>query len=230
MKYTNSIYTPNLTGKQGGTVFSSNQYGPYTCDRRIPVDPKTTQQQNVRAGTAAIARHWAKLTPVQRQNWCSMADNYIFEKKGKRYVLPGFYFFMKMNRNLYEVNEPILENFHPDRFSQPQIFTSFKVRLIDTPTDKDLQLIIYPPINSTTKIKLSATMPLKVTELYGTHKTRKIAVLDSSFVSGSSIKDYYLNKYPTLPESNSKAFFDIKSTNINSGISTTPISSEVYGI
>ena len=230
MKYVNSIYTPNLSGKQGNTVFSNNKYGSYSCDKNIPVDPNTEAQQKVRSGTAIIARTWATLTSLQRKEWCMKAENYPFQKKGKVYFLTGFMFFMKLNRNLYEVNEPLLEDFPAHQIISPQTFESYEVKMVDTPAGKDLLLYIYPAIEPKTKIKLFATKDIKVSEMYGTHKLYKIAVLDSTFVSGSNIKQYYIKKYNKLPGLDGKAFFDYTSVNINSGFTTLPWSCEVFGI
>ena len=230
MKYTNSIYTPNLSGKQGNIVFSSNQYGPYTADKSLPFNPNTEAQQKVRSGTASIARIWSTLTSAQRQNWCDRSKNFAFYKKGIQYFLPGFYFFMKLNRNLYEVNEPIMRDCPSFQNYIPQEFSNFQIKMVDTPAGKDLLLFIFPTINSNTKIKLFASKDVKTSEMYGTHRLYKIAILDSNFVSGSSIKDYYIKKYVNLPASNGKAFFDYISTNINSGFTSLPRSSEVFGI
>ena len=230
MKYINSIYTPNLSGKQGNIVFSNNKYGPYSCDKSIPVDPNTEAQQKVRSGTADIARTWATLTSLQRKEWCRQADNYPFQKKGNVYFLTGFMFFMKLNRNLYEVNVPILKDFPAHQNTPPQTFESYEIQMINTSAGKDLLLYISPAIESKTKIKLFATKDIKVSEMYGTHKLYKIAVLDSSFISGSSIKQYYIKKYNKLPSLGGKSFFDYVSVNINSGFTTLPRSSEVFGI
>ena len=103
MKYVDSIYATNQSGKLGGVIFSKNQYGVYICMRKIPVDPNTTAQQNTRAGTAKIARLWTTLTPVQRLNWTEQSKKYQFRKKGLPYSLTPNIFFMKLNKNLYEV-------------------------------------------------------------------------------------------------------------------------------
>ena len=102
--------------------------------------------------------------------------------------------------------------------------------MVPTPTSTDLLMVIDPAISGNTKLSLFATMPVKNSELYGTHKRFKIAVLDSSFVSGSSIKDFYFQKYNQLPETRFKVFFEIKSTNLHTGFSSTPKSCETYGL
>ena len=219
-----------MTGKQGNTVFSSNKYGPYTCERKLPLNPQTDAQQAVRNGTANIARSWAMLTPQQRAKWNDETNNYPFKKKGITYFLTGFMFFMKLNRNLHEVKEPLMKDCPSSSNIQPQPVKSFRVEMVNTPSGIDLLLFINPSIKNKTKIILSATKPVRNSEQYGTHNTYKIAVLDNSFTSGSSIKDFYLKKYLVLPSIYKKAFFDIRSININSGFSSPYLASEVFGI
>ena len=173
MKYTNSIYTTNQSGKLGAVIFSSNQYGTYNCMRKIPVDPNTPAQQTTRSGTAKIARLWTKLTPEQRLNWTLQSKKYQFSKKGKLYFLTPHIFFMKFNKNLYEVGAPLIYDFPSGVIAEPQTFSMFSVQMINTPSGKDLLLFINPPIDSTTKVSLFATMPVKNSELYGTTKDIK---------------------------------------------------------
>ena len=230
MKYTNSIYTPNLSGKEGNTIFSSNKYGPYSCERKIPLDPMSPAQLNVRWGTSSIAGSWATLSQQQRNNWNSQANDFPFTKKGLHYFLSGFMFFMKLNRNLYEVNEPLMKDLPPLTNQIPQSFKNFYVEIVNTPSGPDLLLYFKPVIKTTAKIILTATKPVSVAEKYGARKLYKFAVIDSSFISGSSIKDYYLKKYFTLPNIYQKVYIDLKSIDIRTGFSSTHISSEAFGI
>jgi len=230
MKYIDSVYTPNQSGKLGAVIFSRNQYGVYTCMRKPPVNPNTDAQKFTRAGTRNISREWAKLTDAQRENWRIAAHNYPFQKKGITYFLQGYVFFLKLNKNLYEVGEPVLKDFPLGAKIDPQIFDLFSVTLVDTPTGKDMLLFLEPAINSNSKLSLFATMPVKSSELYGTRRRYKIAVLDSSFVSGSSIKDLYYNKFGQLPWSATKAFFEYKVTSLVNGFSSNPIYCSTSGI
>ncbi len=230
MKYTNSIYTPDLSGKQGAVVFSKNQYGPYSCQKKTTTNPNTTYQQNVRSSTADIARQWVSLSPAQRLDWSKNSLLHPQKKKGKTYTLPGFYFFMKLNKNLSEVGEPLITDFPDIKYLQPQNISSFSVKMVNSNSGNDILLFFNPAINNKTKLSLFATMPLKLSLSYSTSHAYKIAVLDSSFISGSSIKDFYLHKHKQLPDSMSKVFFEIKSANINSGFTSVPKSCETYGI
>ena len=230
MKYINNIYTPDMSGKQGSVIFSSNQYGAYTCQRKIPIDNKTVYQQDVRASTTDIGHAWIELSPSQREQWNKQALKYPFVKKGKVYFITGYLFFMKLNRFLHSINQPVINDFPTGVIIKPQAISSFSVKMIDTLSGKDLILYISPATTANNKITLSATSPLAVTEGYGSNKPTKIGVLDSSFSSGSSINQYYLDKYQKLPGLKTKIFVSVKSTNINSGFTSPLHSCEVYGI
>ena len=101
--------------------------------RKPPVNPNTPAQQFTRAGTRNISREWAKLTDAQRDNWREVAHNYPFQKKGKTYFLQGYVFFIKINKNLYEVGEPVLKDFPSINKIDLQTFDSFSVNMVDTP-------------------------------------------------------------------------------------------------
>jgi hypothetical protein len=230
MKYIDSIYTTNQSGKLGGIIFSRNQYGVYSCMRKIPVDPKTPAQQTTRAGTARIARLWTSLTPAQRLEWTKQSKKYQFKKKGKTYFLSPNVFFIKLNKNLYEVGASLMLDFPSGNLEDPQNFNQFEVQMVNSPSDIDLLMFIEPAIDSNTKLSIFATMPVNNSESYGTSKRLKIAVLDSSFVSGSSIKDLYWQKYFQFPGKTTKVFFEIKSVNLQSAFASVPKSCETYGI
>jgi hypothetical protein len=230
MKYINSIYTTNMSGKQGNVIFSRNKYGPFSCLRKVPTNPNTPAQQMVRSGTKNIALQWERLTPLQREGWNREASKHLFHKKDKSYCLTGFMFFMKLNRNLYEIGIPINLDVPVGSGNNALEVGSFSVNMIDNTSGKDYLLFFDPPIDSRNKLIVYATKSIKVTEQYMTHVPFKIAVLDSTFLSGSSIKDYFLRKYKSLPDSGSKVFFKIKFTNISSGFTSVAKSCETYGI
>ena len=230
MKYIDSIYATNQSGKLGGVIFSSNQYGVYSCMRKIPVDPKTPAQQSTRAGTASIARLWTTLTPAQRLEWTIQSKKYQFKKKGKTYFLSPNVFFIKLNKNLYEVGAPLMLDFPTGNLEEPQNFHHFEVQMVNTIPGIDLLMFIDPAINNNTKLSLFATLPVNNSESYGSSKRLKIAVLDSSFISGTSIKDLYWNKYFQFPGSTTKVFFEIKSVSLQSAFASVPKSCETYSI
>ena len=230
MKYIDSIYATNQSGKLGGVIFSSNQYGVYSCMRKIPVDPKTPAQQSTRAGTASIARLWTALTPAQRLEWTIQSKKYQFKKKGKTYFLSPNVFFIKLNKNLYEVGAPLMLDFPTGNLEEPQNFHHFEVQMVNTIPGIDLLMFIDPAINNNTKLSLFATLPVNNSESYGSSKRLKIAVLDSSFISGTSIKDLYWNKYFQFPGSTTKVFFEIKSVSLQSAFASVPKSCETYSI
>jgi len=65
-----ALFTPGpivgqISGAEGGVVFSSNRYGPYIRRRAIPVNPQTPKQLKIRALTDKEAwRSWAANSPI----------------------------------------------------------------------------------------------------------------------------------------------------------------------
>ena len=115
---------------------------------------------------------------------------------------------MKLNKNLYEAGAPFMLDFPSGNLQAPQNFTHFEVQIVNTPSGIDFIMFFEPAISSNIKLSLFATAPVKNCESYGTTKRFKIAVLDSSFLSGSSIKELYWKKYSQLPDTMSKIFFE----------------------
>ena len=213
--YLESGYMPAIHGKIANSVFSKNRFGNYIRNKTIPVNPSSIPQNRVRISVSDVSKTWAFLSDEQRLKWTEQALNYPVHKKGKHYFLTCFLFFMKINRCLAEVNEPIFLDC--PSFASPQYFNSFSVEMINTPLGNDCIFSIEPAIQPETKLRLIATLPVKYSISANTVKLYKIAVLDNNFSSGSCIKDLYINKYAVLPHFYQKAYFAVISTNINNG-------------
>lgn len=100
MKYTPSALLGQLSGSQGSTVASHNQWGSYLRGRVIPVNPNTTVQAAQRNGMALLAELWRTLTTPQKQGWQSLGLLITkTDSLGNSYTLNGFAAFMSLNRN-----------------------------------------------------------------------------------------------------------------------------------
>lgn len=64
------------SGSVGGITFARNRGGLYIRARSIPVDPNTTQQQEIRAAFGSLVNRWINtLTAGQRATWNIYAAN-----------------------------------------------------------------------------------------------------------------------------------------------------------
>ena len=218
----------DLRGKLGGTVFQKNRWGLFGRNLVIPINRSTADQEKVRELHSHLCKLWGGLTRNQRSMWRETAKLYPEVRNGKTYVLTGFLFYMKLNRNLQEIGEPI--NTDVPRIEIPEAFTSFSVDIVTTPGTEDIKLNLSPAIDAQTKMRVYATFIVKNGVDFVKGKYCKIAVLDHTFVSGGSIKAEYIAKYGKMPATGEKAFFHIRPTLTASGYDSYPLSCEGVGI
>ncbi len=210
-----SGFMPGLSGKVAGSVFQRNKYGRFVRNKTIPTNPQTVSQQEVRLNVSDLSKTWGTLTEAQRQNWIAEAQNYPLTKKGRTYTLAGYMYFMMLNRNLQEIDQPVITDCPP--IGKPQKFDFFSVNITTTPGTEDIKLFISAPVDAGTKIKLYSTRHIKPGVYNFSRKLNKIGVIDSTFITGGSIKSLYLAKYGTLPGTGDKVYFAIQPTLVDSG-------------
>jgi len=79
-----------MSGKQGGTVFSRNKSGAYTRTNRKGTNPNTASQQSRRANFRAASRYFKTLSAVEQQSFKDNAINYPqVDRLGQTVTLSG---------------------------------------------------------------------------------------------------------------------------------------------
>jgi len=79
-----------MSGKQGGTVFSRNKSGAYTRTNRKGTNPNTAAQQARRQTFSQASRYFSTLTAVQQQSFKDNAINYPqIDRLGQTVTLSG---------------------------------------------------------------------------------------------------------------------------------------------
>ena len=212
-KYEQSIYTPNMSGKVGGFVFSRNRYGAYQKVKPVPRNPRSDFQKNVRTLMSTLSKTWKTLTDAQRTIWDNRAIDYPFS--GKTYS--GFTFFMKLNRNLQDIGQAILLDV-PQRLAETIGISTFTVDIVTTSGTEDIKLNISPAIGTSEKMKIFATAPLAEGKKIKESQYREIGTLDHTFVSGGSIKTQYMAKFQEMPITGVKASFRVQKVATASGL------------
>lgn len=72
MKFKSAIVTEG-SGKLGGSVFSRNRYGQYVRPFRMPINPRTNNQEIARAALADGSKAWATIEEANRTAWVEYA-------------------------------------------------------------------------------------------------------------------------------------------------------------
>jgi len=210
----------DIRGSQGGTTFSRNTFANYMRNKTSPVNPNTVAQQLVRNRLAAMSQSWGGLTAAQRTAWIDGApvwsNNNIFNQ-AINYT--GFSLYGRLNRNRQEINEAFLTDFVLP--TAVDSFTTFS--FVATFGAGTIILTYAPAIAATHKVIIRATPPLSAGTEFVRNQFRKIAVLDSTDLTGVDVAAFYIAVFGTLPPVNSKIFIDAKQVLISNGQNSVPI-------
>ncbi len=210
----------DIRGSQGGTTFSRNTFANYMRNKTSPVNPNTVAQQLVRNRLTAMSQSWGGLTPAERTGFIDGApvwsNNNIFNQ-AINYT--GFSLYGRLNRNRQEINEPFITTFvlptAVDSFTSFSFVASFTLGTIITS--------FAPAIAATHKVIIRATPPLSAGTEFVRNQFRKIAVLDSTDLTGIDLAAFYTAVFGVLPPVNSKIFIDAKQVLISNGQNSVPI-------
>jgi len=210
----------DIRGSQGGTTFSRNTFANYMRNKTSPVNPNTVAQQLVRNRLAAMSQSWGGLTAAQRTAWIDGApvwsNNNIFNQ-AINYT--GFSLYGRLNRNRQEINELFINDFVLP--TAVDSFTTFS--FVATFGAGTIILTYAPAIAATHKVIIRATPPLSAGTEFVRNQFRKIAVLDSTDLTGVDVAAFYIAVFGTLPPVNSKIFIDAKQVLISNGQNSVPI-------
>ena len=216
-----------LIGKIGGNVFQRGKFGSIMRRLGIPINPQTEAQMAVRTHMTDCGMKWDTLTDFQRVQWSNEAELYPESKKGRMITLSGFAFFSKLNRNLQEIDEVMVSNV--PHMGSPQSFETMEVDAVATPGAEDITLHFTPIINADMKLVIYASPRMRLGNRSSKKRLRKIGVVDSTFLTGGSIKDMYIAKFGGLLQAGEKGMFEIKCVVKTSGYAHLPITTYAIG-
>ena len=223
MKYVNSIYTPDQTGRLGGVVFGKNKYGYYQKMFKSPTNPRTADQQTIRSFFSTATKEWANLTSAQRTAWNDNAGMFQYVKKGISYTVTGFNLFVKLNRNLQSVGASFYEDIDRTTLITPPGMNGSTFDVITTPGTEDIKLDIPTVLDANTIGIVCATPVLKSSRIPDWKTLRIIGTIDHTFASGDSIKTMYLSRYGKLPKSGDIVGFTVMPVNSTCGLTNAKV-------
>jgi len=204
----------DMRGKLNGSVFSKNTYGSYIRTKVTPVNPQTVAQQISRNFMTTVAQAWRGITQLQRDLWNQSSINFsrtnIF---GDNVQLTGFNLYMRLNKNLLEINQAIIAN-APQPADVPG-FTSLSV-VADTGAGT-MNATFSPAIPASVDVQVFATAPLSAGKQFVKSEFRKIDVLVNGDLSPEDLAVAYIAKFGALPPVGSKIFIGFKPTNNTTG-------------
>jgi hypothetical protein len=211
-----------ISGSVGGTQFRSTRYGNVLCETTIPVSRYTPPKQKTTQRFSNASRLWAKVRYEDVQQWNKLGDTFKkVDKLGNKYSQRGLDLFKQVNRQLVEINEPVILKAPKKVFPKDLIKPEFEI--IKDGTLKDIRLHFNKPIHKDTKYIIFATPLMK----YGRNSPkdswfRTIAIIDSTFFSGYSLLNEYLTVFQFLMHDYYRISFRIKPVSKISGL-TLPV-------
>ena len=97
------------SGKCGNTIFQMARYGQISYKYFIPKNPRTAAQLFVRHSFGTVAASWRLLDESQRLAWCRRGKSKKTRRRlGKRWPLPGYNYYMRVNVVLANRGQPLL--------------------------------------------------------------------------------------------------------------------------
>ena len=127
-----------------------------------------------------------------------------------------------INRTLVEIKEPFI--FDPPKKVYPLQFKFFKVEITASDKLDDIRIFFKPNIPENVKVMVFASYQMKMgMNSTKKHFYRKIAVIDSTFKSGSSLLEHYMYAYQDYRFSTAKIAFRFVPVSKLSGLRSIPI-------
>lgn len=124
----------NMSGSQAGTVHSHNQFGSYTRNRVVPVNPQSSKQTAARNALSYVSAFWRSITDSQRLEWLALGQQIVrSDPLGQTYTLKGFSAFCLINLHRRNNGEAVISS-PPALDAAPQIVLGTITADVGTPT------------------------------------------------------------------------------------------------
>jgi hypothetical protein len=218
----------DVQGKLGDKVIANTKYG-----EQVKKSPKGHSvipegQRKEMNYFEYVAGEYGRLTEQEATWWAQRANapevRTLYTKK--RY-LQGRNLFFSINMKLLDIGEPIIMSL--PSFNHAQTFEKITVEIVQEKGKKDIILRFSPEIKEETKLVITATAGVKDNLLYiHPSEYKRIALLDSNFMSGESLRKHYLQVYKSIPKTGMKVSFLIESVNRKCGTSSMPVKRNVH--
>ena len=208
----------DLSGKLGKNVHTHNKTSKYLRGLSENEYVQTDGRKGSNDKFADTTVKWGTLSDKQIDGWNRAAMDYNLKSAKRNNVMKtGRSFFNHVNRNLQEIEEPQIAT-APDRI-RPQFILDFGFEFVKKGKKKDIIVKFDPKIDDNTKIIIYATNSL----MRGQHFVdngwyKKIAVIDSEFMSGNSILAQYLRVFNDIEENMYKIQFKYREIHKKTGL------------
>ena len=213
-------FIADTRGSIGGTTYSRNTFSNYRRNKTSPVNPNTVPQQLVRARLTAMSQSWGGITQVLRDNWIDVAPSWTNTNIFNQAInYTGFSLYGRLNRNRQEINEALITV--APLPTEVVGFTSLS--FIANTTLATIITTFAGAIPASQKVVVRATRPVSAGTQFVRNEFKKIAVLDSTDLTGLDLAAFYIAVFGALPPIGSKIFIDFKPVLVANGQNGVPL-------
>jgi len=208
----------DIQGQIGGLIITKKKKTKYVREKRKKKNNHTKPKQKTESRFGDVSKIWTTLTVKERRTWLVLfKTDHKFKNKKHEKISDPRYLFIGLNRTMQEIGEPI--NRLAPAYKEPQLMFSAKAEIILKGKDLSMNLYFSNEIEEDTKVIVMATASLRnPSDLINEREYRIITVLDSKFVSGSSIKKPYLKVFGKIGGVGEEFGFKFKPVHKLSGI------------
>ena len=224
----NSSLLGEAHGKIGNHVLALTKYGTQVKSLPMPhlvIPPGQLMEMEY---MDYVSKIYDTLTEKEAEYW-KLWGEYTWVRRlyTKKKHLDGRNLFFAVNMKRLEIGEPVIISL--PNFKSAQAFNKIKIEIIKDKNRKDIILTFSPEIQEDIKLVVKATRGLKENLLHiPAVENKKIAILDSSFKSGDSLREYYLGVHERMPEAGKKISFNVTSVNRECGADNMPVKINVH--
>jgi len=208
----------DASGSVGGSTYSKNRGGIYLRTRVKPTNPQTVAQATVRNSLGGFSSAWRDLSDSQREGWNTGALNFPYQNAlGLTKILSGQQLFILVNRNLFEIGEPGINNI-PSPEATPGV-DSLALTATDAPT---LSLAFTPdPVGADVAWVVEATPMLSAGISFFKNRFRKIGVIPAAGISPDNLLADWQAVFGTFITAGTKIAVRVHAINKTTGQSST---------
>jgi len=198
-----SIYG-QISGKLGGSIFSSNKGGSYIKAFKVPTNPATAKQSAVRNKLSNVAKAWQALTEDVKNRYRSWAEDHpVLDRLGESIYISGFAWYQKLAFNSLNVGGTLSGLEAPEEHE----FTIVSAEVTDNDLLTDVEITLTDAVPSDEAVIIRAQV-FESAGIKNPGRLKQIKVVPPSAAAVVSIKTELQNTFGTL-EAGQRVFVSI---------------------
>lgn len=226
-----AIFTPStnvgeIRKSAGGTTYSKGHYGNFFKNKTAPTNPNTDYQIDVRNALRLLSKAFSVLSDNAINAWNALgAQMNRTNSLGQSYTLTGINVYNELNGNLLNAGEAKIDVAPNKRLDNVPAIDNFRIDAVATPGTEDVTANFDSFIAADQKMIIESTGIISNGIRYFKN-FKQFVILDTSDLTGTSIKAAMITRFGKIPAAGEKAVFRAKLINTTTGFSG-PVSQSI---